>query len=426
MIFVTYFLLLRFLKTIIFFEIELLGIFGITVGWTTRMSDFPHCGLHDNDQTLILEQNYSQPGDVIGCFVDVEAQTAIFYYNGKLTKQIKNESFFEFTPIYAVAQVPHKQKIIANFGQTSFKYLPRKNYKDFFSETKHFELKKGIYSKWFCKNKETGNLEINFYDFPQINQLKMPVCFRDLKQQHFDQIVLTAEKMVNENVDFKIITKYINNEFKKEKSIHIVSRFVQSLIEVAGLQKNKNNSLNIFFYYIFQSFQLKLFNQSNYHAILVHYLDCLQTNDSSISEQFKINNLCNFLVYVKNPFCTLHKYCCSYNANYACDILEDKCISFLCKVFLYSTDNYWNQLCSYIVLKNICNKNNVAYLLKSYNVDLFSKQIQKFVNWNKNFLNETEMKKNMMNKKILFYFNYFCVYVKIFIVLILITKNVFK
>ncbi|KAJ6221259.1 hypothetical protein RDWZM_007071 [Blomia tropicalis] len=120
------------------------------IGWATKSTNFMNhegSGVGDDRHSIAFDgcrsviwhgtQNYKHglsrwnPGDVVGCLINFESRKFTFYLNGKkveINKKISQKLSLNFSnePYYAAASLMSYQQIFFNFGQSPFKYPPKK------------------------------------------------------------------------------------------------------------------------------------------------------------------------------------------------------------------------------------------------------------------------------------------------------------
>lgn len=363
-------------KNAYFYEIELVTGGKIEVGWVTRLAVLDRkIGFENNGQSIVLQSNFSTPGDIIGCFVNIENKLALFYYNGKQMDVPVDEDFFDFTPIFASASLPPNRQIIVNFGQKVFKYPPFEKhiyYETFHSVTlknnQFFQLKEfSNLIQWHCIKKK-----FHLFDYFQNNEENLTL-FRDAKQKTFDQIVLKINEMLSQNEKLKKVTDYFNSMFDKSKIRMKYCRFIQSAIEVDNnkICENNNNVFAFCMSLIYKKFQDKIATH-NFHAIILHYFDVLQLQLST--DAIKIRNLCTILAHYR--FYVGLGMCCNY--------VIQKSAEFLINV-LKNCNDQWSQLYSLIALNKDYNiRKNYKTFKTNFHSDI---QLQNFINFWKNRFN---------------------------------------
>lgn len=369
-----------------FYEVELVTGGKIEVGWVTRLAVLDRkSGFENNGQSIVLQSNFSSPGDIIGCFVNTEKKLALFYYNGKQINVSIDEDFFYFTPIFASASLPPNHQIIVNFGHKSFKYLPPNEHNHF--ETFHsvtlkndqfFQLKEfSNLIKWHCIKKK-----FHLFVYSQ-KTLTEPILFGDLKQKIIDQVVLKIYEMLSENENWQNVVDNFSKMFNKLKVKMKHVRFIQSAIEVDNYKifECKNSVLAFTMSLIYKKFQDKI-AYHHFHAIILHYFDVLQiqSNDDVI----KIRNLCIILAHYR--FYAGLGMCCNY--------VSQKSAEFLINVLKNSND-YWSQLYSLIALTKDYNiRKNYKQLKMSF---LCDNNLQNFIDFWKNKFNADDEIENIKN-----------------------------
>ena len=234
----------------------------------------------------------------------------------------------------------------------------------------------------------------------------MPTCFRDSKQYKLNQIVLQIEKMFMSTEEYGAIIAYAINELKKEKNMFVMSRFFQSLVEIAGQQITNQLTINFFNFVV--SFILDFNNLfdpdqigSKLHPILIHYFNFFQLN--ILSE--KLLNFCFLLLNL--IVISQENYCCGGYYDDVCTFLKTKCKIFLCNIFLQSFDP-WLQLYAFVALKKVNDNKNIYLLLKSIDYALLKKKTEYFLNMNINEENIFEKIKKTGKNTVLLQL-YFCV-----------------
>ncbi|OTF82359.1 SPRY domain-containing protein, partial [Euroglyphus maynei] len=144
---------------IYFYEVILLTSGIMQIGWATKSTSFKNhegSGVGDDAHSIAFDgfrrviwhnlTNYEHnlplwnTGDVVGCLIDFNKKRFIFYLNGKkieIGRKISNKINLVFSdePYYAAASLMSYQHCHFNFGQSPFKYPPKKyKFQDFNSE----------------------------------------------------------------------------------------------------------------------------------------------------------------------------------------------------------------------------------------------------------------------------------------------------
>ncbi|XP_075681116.1 RING finger and SPRY domain-containing protein 1-like [Dermatophagoides pteronyssinus] len=144
---------------IYFYEVILLTSGIMQIGWATKSTSFKNhegSGVGDDAHSIAFDgcrrviwhnmTNYEHnlplwnAGDIVGCLIDFTKKRFIFYLNGKkieIGRKISNKINLVFSdePYYAAASLMSYQHCHFNFGQSPFKYPPKKyKFKDFNSE----------------------------------------------------------------------------------------------------------------------------------------------------------------------------------------------------------------------------------------------------------------------------------------------------
>ncbi len=358
-------------ESVYYYEVEILQNMcnkKIFIGWVTKFVEIYNLNskscLRNDAQSFLFQETNLLPGDIIGCFVNVEQQQMNVYYNGKLILVNTNKNIFKNLPIFAVTIIQTGQKVQVNFGNKKFKHPPffNEHYKTFHSMTikksPSFELKIKDNIDWCCKQNISFEIKkvLKVFEYEQ-NNLENPLRFSDSVQKQFDKKIVEIELMINNGNNLKkFLSDFIVSMFQDsdDEDISQCYRVLQSVVETIGhkIEINKLNMLNECIFFILKNTinkNTKILNfRYLFHSFIVNYiLKYFKTNDFqiiNIENNTKIHYICLILYYFIENIC-----CCEY--------LKKQCELSFHHVLQHSR-NPWCQLYSFKgLIKNDETKN---------------------------------------------------------------------